>query len=165
MALLTDYVLTVSVSVAAGTAGITSVSRILAPFAVPILLGFIGIIAYGNLCGVKESCRLFAVPTYFVLFNMVVLLGYGVSRLVFGHLPVEAVQRQGMLGFGTSDGGLFAGVAIYVVLHAFASGGAAVTGVEAISNGVPAGGLPGPRPRPWCPGGRRRGHWPTARPR
>ena len=138
VALLTDYVLTVSVSVAAGTAGLTSVFHSLARYDVPIALAFIAVIAYGNLRGVRESGKVFAVPTYFFLFNMIVLLGIGLSRLFFGHLPVEALHREGMLRFGNADGALFAGVGIYVLLHAFASGGAAVTGVEAISNGVPA---------------------------
>ena len=138
VALLTDYVLTVSVSVAAGTAGLTSVFPALVPFDVPIALAFIAVIAYGNLRGVRESGKVFAAPTYFFLFNMIVLLGLGVFRLFFGELPVESVRQEGMLSFGTADGALFAGVGIYVLLHAFASGGAAVTGVEAISNGVPA---------------------------
>ncbi|HEX2701386.1 MAG TPA: APC family permease [Acidimicrobiales bacterium] len=139
VALLTDYVLTVSVSVAAGTAALTSVFGALAPWAVPISVAFIAVIAYGNLRGVRESGKLFALPTYFFLANMAVLLSVGIGRLAFGRLPVASVHRAGMLHFGTAaDGALFAGAGIYVVLHAFASGGAAVTGVEAISNGVPA---------------------------
>jgi len=139
VALLTDYVLTVSVSVAAGTAALTSVFSALAPFAVLVSVAFIAVIAYGNLRGVRESGKLFALPTYFFLANMVLLLGVGVFRLFFGHLPVESLHREGLLHFGSaSDGALFAGAGIYVVMHAFASGGAAVTGVEAISNGVPA---------------------------
>jgi len=139
VALLTDYVLTVSVSVAAGTAGLTSVFPALVPWAVPIALAFIGIIAFGNLRGVRESGKVFAVPTYFFLVNMVLLIVVGMARLVLGHLPLQAAHQAGMMGFGRgADGALFAGAGVYVVLHAFASGGAAVTGVEAISNGVPA---------------------------
>jgi len=139
VALLTDYVLTVSVSVAAGTAGLTSVFTVLVPWAVPISLAFIGIIAYGNLRGVRESGKVFAVPTYFFLINMVLLIAVGLYRLVLGHLPLQAAHQAGMMGFGKgADGALFAGAGVYVVMHAFASGGAAVTGVEAISNGVPA---------------------------
>ena len=139
VALLTDYVLTVSVSVAAGTAALTSVFGSMAAYAVPISIAFIAVIAYGNLRGVRESGKLFALPTYFFLANMVLLLGVGLSRLFFGHLPVASLHREGLLHFGSAaDGALFAGAGIYVVMHAFASGGAAVTGVEAISNGVPA---------------------------
>jgi len=139
VALLTDYVLTVSVSVAAGTAALTSAFSVLAPFTVEISLAFIALIAYGNLRGVKESGKLFAAPTYFFLVNMIVLLVVGMARMVFGHLPVESLDHPGLVPFGSAaDGALFAGAGLYVVLHAFGSGGAAVTGVEAISNGVPA---------------------------
>jgi amino acid transporter len=139
VALLTDYVLTVSVSVAAGTAALTSAFSALAPFTVAISLAFIAVIAYGNLRGVKESGKLFAAPTYFFLVNMIVLLVVGLARMIFGHLPVESLRHPGLVPFGTTaDGALFAGAGAYVVLHAFGSGGAAVTGVEAISNGVPA---------------------------
>jgi amino acid transporter len=138
VALLTDYVLTVSVSVAAGTAALTSVFDPLRAWAVPISVAFIILIAYGNLRGVKESGKIFAVPTYFFILNMVALLGWGLARLVGGHLPVESVHQTGIMHFGGAGSGLLMGASLYVVLHAFASGGAAVTGVEAISNGVPA---------------------------
>src|SRR5947209_7360386 len=128
VALLTDYVLTVSVSVAAGTAALTSAFPALSPFTVVISLAFIAVIAYGNLRGVKESGKLFAAPTYFFLANMVLLLVVGVIRMVFGHLPVESLQHPGLVPLGKrADGALFAGAGLYVVLHAFGSGGAAVT--------------------------------------
>ncbi|HEX3621023.1 MAG TPA: APC family permease [Acidimicrobiales bacterium] len=139
VALLTDYVLTVSVSVAAGTAALTSAFSALSPYTVEVSLLFIAVIAYGNLRGVKESGRIFAAPTYFFLCNMILLLVVGVARMLLGHLPVESATHPGLVHFGSAaDGALFAGAGIDVVLHAFASGGAAVTGVEAISNGVPA---------------------------
>jgi amino acid transporter len=138
VALLTDYILTVAVSVSAGTAAIASAWSPLAPWAVPVSLAFIALIAYGNLRGVKESGKLFAAPTYFFVVNMVVLLGYGVARMTFGHLPVEHAHPRGMVPFGGAGGGLLMGAALFKVLTAFANGGAAVTGVEAISNGVPA---------------------------
>jgi len=138
VALLTDYILTVSVSVAAGTAAIASAVSALEPFVVPISVFWIVLIAYGNLRGVKESGRLFAIPTYFFIVDMVVLLGYGFLRLFFGHLPVEHVHQAGMVSFGHAGGGLLMGASLYKVLTSFANGGAAVTGVEAISNGVPA---------------------------
>jgi amino acid transporter len=139
VALLTDYVLTVAVSVAAGTAALTSVSSALAPYAVPISVGFIVIIAVGNLRGVKESGRIFSIPTYFFIANMALLIGVGVTRLLLGDLPVDSPHGAGLVPFGNdAEAGLFMGASLYIVLHAFASGGAAVTGVEAISNGVPA---------------------------
>jgi amino acid transporter len=138
VSLLTDYVLTVAVSVAAGSAALASAIRGLDPYVVPISVGFIVLIAYGNLRGVKESGKVFAVPTYFFLVNMVVLMAWGFSRLSLGHLPTLSLHRAGLVKVGAAGNGLFMGAALFVVLRAFASGGAAVTGVEAISNGVPA---------------------------
>ena len=130
VALLTDYVLTVSVSVAAGVAAITSAAPGLFQYRVWLSVAFIWFIAWGNLRGVRESGRMFAVPTYFFIVMMFVLLGVGIARAFAGDLhplPVspEVAQTTGAIG-------------VFLVLHAFASGGAAVTGVEAISNGVPA---------------------------
>jgi amino acid transporter len=138
VALLTDYVLTVSVSVAAGTAAVASAFSVLTPYIVPISVAFVALIAFGNLRGVRESGRIFAVPTYFFILNMVVLLGWGLFQLATGSLPEATHGAEGMLHFGQQGNGLLLGATLFVVLHAFASGGAAVTGVEAISNGVPA---------------------------
>jgi amino acid transporter len=138
VSLLTDYVLTVAVSVAAGTAALASAIPGLQKLTVPISVAFVAIIAFGNLRGVKESGKVFAIPTYFFLGNMVVLLGIGVVRLIAGGLPTEGLHQRGLVGVGHAGNGLFMGAALFVVLRAFASGGAAVTGVEAISNGVPA---------------------------
>jgi amino acid transporter len=138
VSLLTDYVLTVAVSVAAGTAALASAFSALAPWVVPISVAFVVLIAFGNLRGVKESGKVFAAPTYFFLANMVLVLGWGFARLAFGHLPVLATHRAGLVKVGSPGNGLLMGAALFVVLRAFASGGAAVTGVEAISNGVPA---------------------------
>jgi amino acid transporter len=141
VALLTDYVLTVAVSVAAGTAALTSAVSALTPYAVPISVAFIVLIAFGNLRGVKESGRIFSLPTFFFIGTMVVLLVMGFARMFFGHLPVQTIHKAGMLTLKPghhAGNGLLMGAALFVFLRAFASGGAAVTGVEAISNGVPA---------------------------
>ncbi len=140
VSLLTDYILTVAVSVAAGSAALASAVPALASWVVPISIGFILIIAFGNLKGVRESGKVFAVPTYFFMINMVVLLLVGLYQILLGDLPVEQGGVEGMLTGpnGSASDGIFYGAALFVVLHAFASGGAAVTGVEAISNGVPA---------------------------
>src|SRR5438309_6717892 len=95
VALLTDYILTVAVSVSAGTAAIASAWSALDPYVVPVSVFWIVLIAYGNLRGVKESGKLFAIPTYFFIIDMVLLLGYGMFRLAFGHLPVEHVHKTG----------------------------------------------------------------------
>jgi amino acid transporter len=133
VALLTDYILTVSVSVAAGTAALTSIQEGLHPWRVPISIGFVAILTWGNLRGVRESGRLFALPTYFFLAMMMVLLGTAFLKMFSGTLPEHASL------FPVPETKSFAGVAlVFLILRAFASGGAAVTGVEAISNGVPA---------------------------
>jgi amino acid transporter len=140
--LLIDYILTVAVSASAGTAALTSAFGGLAPYRVPIAVFFIALIALGNLRGVRESGRIFAVPTYFFMVTMALLLGIGAWKYAAGDLPDFAgVVQEGQLeldGVGVSGIGLLLGVRLWDVLHAFASGGAAVTGVEAISNGVPA---------------------------
>jgi amino acid transporter len=136
VALLTDYILTVSVSVAAGTAALTSLYEPLFPYRVHISVGFIVLIAVGNLRGVRESGRIFAGPTYFFIAMMAVLIGAGAWKLLTGSLPTDASRfplhpeeaKSAPLGFAY----------IWLLLRAFASGGAAVTGVEAISNGIPA---------------------------
>ena len=138
--LLTDYILTVAVSASAGTAALVSAFEQLEPFRVLIALFFISLIAYGNLRGVKESGKIFAVPTYFFIANMFVLLGIGAWLWANGDLPVVGHFVEGNVQPNTSidSNALFYGAGLFGVLHAFASGGAAVTGVEAISNGVPA---------------------------
>jgi amino acid transporter len=136
--LLTDYILTVAVSSSAGTAALVSAFPSLQGAKVPIALFFIAVIAYGNLRGVKESGRIFAVPTYFFILNMAILLGLGLWRYVAGDLPVVGFLPEMATEAGFRGEGLFYGAGLFGVLHAFASGGAAVTGVEAISNGVPA---------------------------
>jgi amino acid transporter len=138
VSLLADYVLTVAVSVAAGTAALTSAVPALVPWAVPIAVAFILVVAYGNLRGVRESGRVFAVPTYFFIVNMLLLLGVGLVRMAAGGLPTQSTAHEGLVRMGTTDPTLFLGAGLFVLMHAFASGGAAVTGVEAISNGVPA---------------------------
>jgi len=133
VALLTDYILTVSVSVSAGTAALTSIAGSLYPYRVVISVGFIVLLAMGNLRGVRESGRMFATPTFFFIGMMIVLLTVGFYKMMTGTLPANASQ------FPVPAVKPIAGFAlVFLVVRAFASGGAAVTGVEAISNGVPA---------------------------
>src|SRR6476646_8380822 len=132
VALLTDYILTVSVSVSAGVAALYSAFHPLYPYRVPIALAFIAIICVGNLRGVKESGKVFAVPTYLFIISMFLMIATGLYKAILGGglnyvVPADpaAIEAVGA-------------ASIVLVLHAFASGGAAMTGVEAISNGVPA---------------------------
>jgi len=139
VALLTDYVLTVSVSVAAGTAALASAFSAFTPWILPISILFVIVIAWGNLRGVKESGKVFAVPTYVFILNMAALIGVGVFKAFHGGLAQANYHGvSGVMPYGTKGEGLLVGASLALVLHAFASGGAAVTGVEAISNGVPA---------------------------
>ncbi len=137
-ALLIGYILTVAVSVAAGSAALVSTVESLEPFRIPLALFFIALVGLGNLRGVRESGKLFAAPTYFFMINMAVLLAYGLWQFVAGDLPEVGFHKEGMVPFGEEGTGLLLGASMFKVLEAFASGGAAVTGVEAISNGVPA---------------------------
>ena len=128
--LLTDYTLTVAVSISAGVAALTSAIPELHPHRVLIALGFVLIITVVNLRGVKESGTIFAAPTYLFILGVLVVVGAGAYRLIAGLGPVENVT--GPIVEGTET------LSIFLVLRAFASGCAALTGTEAISDGVPA---------------------------
>jgi amino acid transporter len=138
--LLVGYILTVAVSVSAGTAALISSFDALSSDRIPISVAFIVIVMYGNLRGVKESGKVFAVPTYFFMVNMALLLVYGLVKYIGGDLEPVGGYEEGVvhLGHASKDAGLYMGATAVVLMKAFASGGAAVTGVEAISNGVPA---------------------------
>jgi amino acid transporter len=154
VALLTDYVLTVAVSTSAGVLAIYSAAPALQPYKIELAIGFVILIAYMNLRGVKESGRIFAVPTYGFILAMALLLGLGIYRAVFGDLHgvkhfCDAALKTEHEWFHAAqpciprvtpkgDGFLFAAGGLFLVLRAFSNGGSAVTGVEAISNGVPA---------------------------
>lgn len=133
-ALLIDYVLTVAVSVVAGVAAITSAVPSLAPHAVALSLGFVAILSVVNLRGVKESGRAFAVPTYGFVACIFVMLIVGIVRIVSG-VGLTAESAQYGLRQVHEAGGV---AAVFLVLRAFASGCTALTGVEAVSNGIPA---------------------------
>ena len=130
-ALLTDYVLTVSVSVAAGVAAITSAAPDLIPWRVEISLGFVALLTFANLRGVKEASTIFAAPTYLFVGTVGVMLIVGFSKCFDGECP-QAISS------GVEIDPTVAAVGLFVVLRAFASGSTALTGVEAIANGVQA---------------------------
>src|SRR3954452_7511511 len=115
VALLTDYVLTVAVSVAAGSDALASAIEPLAPYKHWIAIGFVLLIAYGNLRGTKESGKLFAAPTYFFIVNMFVLLSFGAYRMIFTSLPVGRTDRAGMLALGAHHGnGVLMGATVFI---------------------------------------------------
>ncbi|MBN2302975.1 MAG: APC family permease [Anaerolineae bacterium] len=129
-ALLTDYILTVAVSISAGVAQITSGFPELLPYRVEIAIVVIVLMTTVNLRGVKESGRIFAIPTYFFLGTMFVMLGVGLVRTISGSLPT--VTEVEILHETTES------LTLFLVLRAFSSGCTALTGIEAISNGITA---------------------------
>lgn len=130
-ALLTDYILTVAVSISAGVEQITSGFQGLIPFRVEIAVGVIILMTVVNLRGVKESGRIFAIPTYFFLATMFLTLGVGFFRYFTGTLGVvEGVEIM--------HHSVLEPLTLFLVLRAFSSGCAALTGIEAISNGITA---------------------------
>ncbi len=124
-----DYVMTVAVSVTAGSAAITSAFPELLPYHVQITLVFIFLLMIGNLRGIRESSRLFGTPTYLFIISILAMIVAGlVKALVFKQVPQVSpvvVKTQAQT------------VSAFLVLHAFSSGCTALTGVEAVSNGVP----------------------------
>src|SRR5437660_751747 len=128
--LLVDYTLTVSVSISAGVLAITSAFPTLDVYRVEMCLGFLAVLMVGNLRGIRESGNIFAAPTYFFIGSMFMLLVAGFYQYLTGtFVPVDAPlpPAAGSATLGT-----------FLLLTAFANGCTAMTGVEAISNGVPA---------------------------
>ena len=134
--LLVDYILTVAVSVSAGVAAITSAFPALRPERVWICLGFIAIMTLANLRGMKESGRLFAGPTYVYILALGALISIGLFRLATGTLEPLAPNTEALAEL--THGNELTGLTVLIFLRAFSSGAVALTGVEAISNGVPA---------------------------
>lgn len=141
VALLIDYIVTVAVQSAAGTAAITSLAPALTPYTIEITIGIVLLLAYGNLRGVREAGKTFALPTYLFSVSAGLVVIVGVAREIFGDLPkITYGQHDQHLLISVTNGhhAIFSGLAIYVLLKAFANGGASLTGLEAISNGVSA---------------------------
>ncbi|MDP8970663.1 MAG: amino acid permease, partial [Actinomycetota bacterium] len=128
-ALLIDYILTVAVSIAAGTAAITSAVPGLIPFRVVISLGFVALVTVANLRGVKEAGVMFALPTYGFIVTMfaMILVGLGECLTACPQAPPSGASLEPEQG-----------LSLFLVLRAFSSGSTALTGVEAISDGVQA---------------------------
>jgi len=130
-ALLTDYILTVAVSISSGAAQITSAFPELYPWRTSIALVFVAFVTIVNLRGVRESGRVFAIPTYFFLGMVVLTIGIGFFRYFAGTLGsvtgVEAIHHESLQA-----------LTLFLVLRAFSGGCTALTGVEAISNGITA---------------------------
>lgn len=129
-ALLTDYVLTVAVSISAGVAAVTSAFPVLYPYRVIMCLVLIAIVTLLNLRGVRESGTIFSIPTYFFVTMTMTMLGVGLYRWIAAGMPPAAPAR---IDYPATHA-----LTLFLILRAFSSGCAALTGVEAISNGIPA---------------------------
>ncbi|MFC8450097.1 APC family permease [Kitasatospora sp. NPDC057223] len=135
--LLVDYVMTVAVSVASGVDNIISALPSLADHRVLLAVGFVALLMAMNLRGVRESGNAFAAPTYLFIGAMLLMIATGLVRVAFGHAPVAESAAFGVDPEHGKD--TLAGLGLLLLgLRAFASGCTALTGVEAISNGVPA---------------------------
>ncbi|HEY9828173.1 MAG TPA: APC family permease [Stenomitos sp.] len=125
--LMIDYILTVTVSISAGTAALTSAVPVLQNFTVELCLLFMALLMLANLRGVKESGQIFMIPTFIFIVCIFILIGWGLVQLWFGHAvipdyPVDPPTK--------------ASLSLFFILRAFSAGCSALTGVEAISDGV-----------------------------
>jgi len=138
VALIIDYIVTVAVQTAAGTDAVTSAFPALSHGFTPVAItvGVVLVIAYGNLRGIREAGRTFALPTYLFVTATGSLIIIGLIRALLGQLHVHSINQPGVVHIGTPGSGLLYGASIIVVLRAFANGGSSLTGLEAISNGV-----------------------------
>jgi amino acid transporter len=131
-ALMTDYILTVAVSMSSGVAQIVSAYQKLFPYRVHIAVGLVLFVMIMNLRGVKESGRAFAVPSYFFVISMYITVGVGLFRYLTGSLGTVTDPPE-LQTLPTLQN-----LTAFLILHAFANGTSALTGIEAISNGVTA---------------------------
>ncbi|HWG72644.1 MAG TPA: amino acid permease [Acidimicrobiales bacterium] len=138
VALLIDYTVTVAVQSSAGTDALASAFPALSPYVVPITIGIVVLLLYGNLRGIREAGKTFALPTYFYVAAVGVVVIGGIVREALGSLPVLNVHAAGAQPLGHASGGLLMGASVFIALKSFANGGSSLTGLEAISNGVGA---------------------------
>ena len=129
VALMLDYIVTVAIQSAAGVAAIIS------SYKIPMIMAVIVLLTYGNLRGVKEAGKAFALPTYFFVSCMFIVFSVGLYRQFNGTLIQLSVDQPGAVQIGQEQG-LLTFAAIFILLRAFANGGSSLTGLEAISDGV-----------------------------
>ena len=135
VALMLDYIVTVAIQSAAGVAAIISTFPGLHSWKIPMILLVIVLLTYGNLRGVKEAGKAFALPTYFFIACMFIVFSMGLYRQFNGTLDELATNLPGAVEVGQEQG-LLTFAAIFILLRAFANGGSSLTGLEAISDGV-----------------------------
>jgi amino acid transporter len=136
VALLIDYIVTVAVQTAAGTAAIASTFPAIGPYTREITIGVVLLMCIGNLRGIKEAGRFFAIPTYLFAGSVVLMILVGLFRQVFFHLPMlnPLALHDTIKVHHVST--LVLGVTVFTFLRAFANGGASLTGIEAVSDAV-----------------------------
>ena len=135
VALMLDYIVTLAIQSAAGVAAIISTFPELEPYKMHMIFAIIAFLTFGNLRGVKEAGKAFALPTYLFLGAMMIVFTCGLYRYFTGTLPLLETDLPGAVEVGQPSG-LLTGAAIFILLRAFANGGSSLTGLEAISDGV-----------------------------
>jgi amino acid transporter len=139
VALLIDYIVTVAVQTAAGTAAVASAFPSIGPYKLEITVGVVLLMAFGNLRGLKEAGRAFAVPTYLFSGSVILMIVVGLIRAMLGNLhPYDPHTLPGTYAIGSGSAGLMTGAMVFILLKAFANGGASLTGIEAVSDAVGA---------------------------
>jgi amino acid transporter len=139
VALLIDYVVTVAVQTAAGTAAVVSAFPAIGRYSLVITIGVILLLSFGNLRGLKEAGRAFAVPTYLFVGSVLLVILIGLIREVTGTLhKINPLALHGTYPIGGGTSGLITFAMIFTLLKAFANGGASLTGIEAVSDAVGA---------------------------
>ena len=139
VALLIDYVVTVAVQIAAGTAAVASAFPAIGPYVTPISIGVILLMCFGNLRGIREAGKIFALPTYLFSGSVILMIVVGIVREALGNLPQQNIYAlHGLYKIGPGASSFTSLVIIFTLLKAFANGGASLTGIEAVSNAVSA---------------------------
>jgi amino acid transporter len=139
VALLIDYVVTVAVQVAGGTAAVVSAIPALGPYTQEISVGVVLIMCYGNLRGIREAGKAFAAPTYLFTAAVILMIVVGLLREIMGNLHPQNVHNiPGTVPVGSGAQGVALIVVIFTLMRSFANGGSSLTGIEAVSNAVSA---------------------------
>ena len=139
VALLIDYVVTVAVQIAAGTAAVASTFPAIGPYVTEISIGIILLMCFGNLRGIREAGKIFALPTYLFSGSVILMVVVGIVREALGNLPQQNIyDLHGLYTIGPGASSFTSLVIIFTLLKAFANGGASLTGIEAVSNAVSA---------------------------
>src|SRR6266540_2239635 len=127
-----------AVSVSAGTAALASAVEPIGNWRVELSVAFIVLLMWGNLRGIREAGKIFAVPTYLYILSLGGVVLYGIWRVAFGHVGPISYDPASSVGLVGPEGGVVTAVSLFLILHAFSAGTTALTGVEAIADGVPA---------------------------